>query len=152
MSVLHLLQKTFTYKACNTFTDYTLAFTVSMPTSYWLECFRDNVVFPVYLYQRWFHLWIKAERTYLRSFTRKIPRGNLIQTKCSSTSGEPLCSWLQAEQSLDLVLWKHSCNSLDITSLAFPELLNVPHRSPQISLFTFMLHLERTVGTSLHNL
>lgn len=105
-----------------------------MPTSYWLECLRDNVVFPVYLYQKWFHLWIKAERTYLRSFTRKSPRGNRIQTKRSSTSGEPLCSWLQAEQSLDLVLWKHCCNSLDNTSLAFPELLNVPHRSPYLPL------------------
>lgn len=53
-SVLHLPWKAFTYKAASTFIDHVLAFIITMPTSYWLACFRDNVVFLVHLYQRWF--------------------------------------------------------------------------------------------------
>ncbi|KAJ8303378.1 hypothetical protein KUTeg_019774 [Tegillarca granosa] len=39
--------------AFNTFIDDIFAFIITMPTAHRLACFRDDVVFVVYLYQRW---------------------------------------------------------------------------------------------------
>ncbi|KAK3085426.1 hypothetical protein FSP39_003122 [Pinctada imbricata] len=52
-SVAHLPWRAFTYKAFNTFIDDVFAFIITMPTAHRLACFRDDVVFVVYLYQRW---------------------------------------------------------------------------------------------------
>uniref|UniRef100_A0A673SML1 Lipid scramblase CLPTM1L n=1 Tax=Suricata suricatta TaxID=37032 RepID=A0A673SML1_SURSU len=41
------------WQAFNTFIDDVFAFIITMPTSHRLACFRDDVVFLVYLYQRW---------------------------------------------------------------------------------------------------
>ncbi|XP_068603280.1 lipid scramblase CLPTM1L [Brachionichthys hirsutus] len=54
-SVAHLPWKAFMYKAFNTFIDDVFAFVITMPTSHRLACFRDDVVFLVYLYQRWLY-------------------------------------------------------------------------------------------------
>ncbi|XP_017900166.1 PREDICTED: cleft lip and palate transmembrane protein 1-like protein isoform X4 [Capra hircus] len=54
-SVAHLPWKAFTYKAFNTFIDDVFAFVITMPTSHRLACFRDDVVFLVYLCQRWLY-------------------------------------------------------------------------------------------------
>lgn len=54
-SVAHLPWKAFTYKAFNTFIDDVFAFVITMPASHRLACFRDDVVFLVYLYQRWLY-------------------------------------------------------------------------------------------------
>uniref|UniRef100_A0A8C7D7Y2 Lipid scramblase CLPTM1L n=1 Tax=Oncorhynchus kisutch TaxID=8019 RepID=A0A8C7D7Y2_ONCKI len=54
-SVAHLPWKAFMYKAFNTFIDDIFAFIITMPTSHRLACFRDDVVFLVYLYQRWLY-------------------------------------------------------------------------------------------------
>uniref|UniRef100_A0A8C5MBW2 Lipid scramblase CLPTM1L n=1 Tax=Leptobrachium leishanense TaxID=445787 RepID=A0A8C5MBW2_9ANUR len=54
-SVAHLPWKAFTYKAFNTFIDDIFAFIITMPTSHRLACFRDDVVFLIYLYQRWLY-------------------------------------------------------------------------------------------------
>uniref|UniRef100_A0A8C8ZDM3 Lipid scramblase CLPTM1L n=1 Tax=Prolemur simus TaxID=1328070 RepID=A0A8C8ZDM3_PROSS len=42
-------------QAFNTFIDDVFAFIITMPTSHRLACFRDDVVFLVYLYQRWLY-------------------------------------------------------------------------------------------------
>merc|ERR1712156_1098836 len=54
-SVAHLPWKAFMYKAFNTFIDDVFAFLIKMPTSHRLACFRDDVVFLFYLYQRWIY-------------------------------------------------------------------------------------------------
>nr|KAG5707486.1 hypothetical protein BaRGS_011990 [Batillaria attramentaria] len=54
-SVAHLPWRAFMYKAFNTFIDDIFAFIISMPTAHRLACFRDDVVFLVYLYQRWLY-------------------------------------------------------------------------------------------------
>jgi len=41
------------YKALNTFVDDLFAFIIRMPTMHRLSCLRDDLVFLVYLYQRW---------------------------------------------------------------------------------------------------
>nr|XP_022340363.1 cleft lip and palate transmembrane protein 1-like protein [Crassostrea virginica]XP_022340364.1 cleft lip and palate transmembrane protein 1-like protein [Crassostrea virginica] len=54
-SVAHLPWRAFTYKAFNTFIDDIFAFIITMPTAHRLACFRDDVVFFFYLYQRWLY-------------------------------------------------------------------------------------------------
>ncbi|XP_050430955.1 lipid scramblase CLPTM1L-like [Adelges cooleyi] len=54
-SVAHLPWKTFMYKAFNTFIDDLFAFIIPMPTAHRLACFRDDIVFLIYIYQRWLY-------------------------------------------------------------------------------------------------
>lgn len=54
-SVAHLPWKSFMYKAFNTFIDDLFAFIIKMPTSHRVACFRDDIVFFCYLYQRWLY-------------------------------------------------------------------------------------------------
>ena len=41
------------FQAFNTFVDDAFAFAIAMPMSHRIACLRDDVVFFVYLYQRW---------------------------------------------------------------------------------------------------
>uniref|UniRef100_A0A646QJ20 Cleft lip and palate transmembrane protein 1 n=1 Tax=Hemiscolopendra marginata TaxID=943146 RepID=A0A646QJ20_9MYRI len=52
-SVAHMPWRMMTYKALNTFIDDIFAFVIKMPTMYRLGCFRDDIVFFIFLYQRW---------------------------------------------------------------------------------------------------
>src|SRR4051794_35170659 len=45
--------KTLMYKTLGTFVDDLFAFCIKMPTLHRLACLRDDVVFFVYLYQKW---------------------------------------------------------------------------------------------------
>ncbi|KAJ1918558.1 hypothetical protein IWQ60_007470 [Tieghemiomyces parasiticus] len=54
-SVAHMPWRTFMYKALNTFVDDLFAFVITMPTLHRLACLRDDVVFVVYLYQKWIY-------------------------------------------------------------------------------------------------
>ncbi|PNF24787.1 Cleft lip and palate transmembrane protein 1-like protein [Cryptotermes secundus] len=54
-SVAHLPWKAFMYKAFNTFIDDLFAFIITMPTAHRVACFRDDIVFLIYLYQRWLY-------------------------------------------------------------------------------------------------
>lgn len=54
-SVAHLPWRMLTYKFLNTFIDDIFAFIIKMPTLYRLGCFRDDLIFLVYLYQRWIY-------------------------------------------------------------------------------------------------
>jgi len=52
-SVEHLPWRALTYKAMNTFVDDIAAFLIDMPVMHRLSCFRDDIIFFVYVYQRW---------------------------------------------------------------------------------------------------
>lgn len=54
-SVAHLPWRMLSYKFINTFIDDLFAFVIRMPTMYRIGCFRDDIVFLVYLYQRWIY-------------------------------------------------------------------------------------------------
>lgn len=54
-SVSHLPWRTFVYKAFNTFIDDFFAFIIRMPTMHRLRCLRDDIIFFIYLYQRWIY-------------------------------------------------------------------------------------------------
>ncbi len=52
-SVAHLPWRQMTYKFLNTIIDDLFAFVIKMPTLHRLSVFRDDLVFAVFLYQRW---------------------------------------------------------------------------------------------------
>merc|ERR1712113_1255658 len=54
-SVAFLPWRKFIYRALTTFIDDLFAFIIRMPTMHRLSCFRDDIVFFVYLYQRWLY-------------------------------------------------------------------------------------------------
>ncbi|CAJ1083537.1 cleft lip and palate transmembrane protein 1-like protein [Xyrichtys novacula] len=75
-SVAHLPWKAFMYKAFNTFIDDVFAFIITMPTSHRLACFRDDVVFLIYLYQRWLYPVDKTRvNEYGVSYDEDKPKG-----------------------------------------------------------------------------
>mmetsp|Transcript_9589 Transcript_9589/g.31312 ORF Transcript_9589/g.31312 Transcript_9589/m.31312 type:complete len:693 (-) Transcript_9589:110-2188(-) len=54
-SVSHLPWKLLCFRFVNTFIDDLFAFVIKMPTMHRVSCFRDDIVFIVYLYQRWIY-------------------------------------------------------------------------------------------------
>ena len=54
-SVAHLPWQVLGYKFVNTFIDDLFSFVIRMPTMARISCFRDDIVFFVYLYQRWLY-------------------------------------------------------------------------------------------------
>lgn len=52
-SVAHMPAKAMMYKFLNTFIDDLFAFTIKMPLLHRLATFRDDIIFFVYIYQRW---------------------------------------------------------------------------------------------------
>ncbi|XP_046737952.1 cleft lip and palate transmembrane protein 1 homolog [Diprion similis] len=64
-SVAHLPWRMMSYKFLNTFIDDIFAFVIKMPTLYRLGCFRDDIVFFIFLYQRWIY---KTDLTRVNEF------------------------------------------------------------------------------------
>ena len=54
-SVAHLPWRVLVYKSLNTFIDDLFSFIIRMPTLARVSCFRDDIVFFIYLYQRWLY-------------------------------------------------------------------------------------------------
>jgi hypothetical protein len=64
-SVAHLPWRMLSYKFLNTFVDDIFAFVIKMPTLYRIGCFRDDIVFFIFLYQRWIY---KIDHTRVNEF------------------------------------------------------------------------------------
>ncbi|KAH9713035.1 cleft lip and palate associated transmembrane protein-like [Citrus sinensis] len=64
-SVAHLPWRQMTYKFLNTIIDDLFAFVIKMPTLHRLSVFRDDLVFLIYLYQRWIY---KVDKTRVNEF------------------------------------------------------------------------------------
>uniref|UniRef100_K3X6Q4 Cleft lip and palate transmembrane protein 1 n=1 Tax=Globisporangium ultimum (strain ATCC 200006 / CBS 805.95 / DAOM BR144) TaxID=431595 RepID=K3X6Q4_GLOUD len=61
-SVAHLPWRAMVYKSLNTFIDDLFAFVIKMPWMHRLSCFRDDLIFFIYLYQKWIYP-VDATRT-----------------------------------------------------------------------------------------
>lgn len=90
-SVAHLPWRMLTYKALNTFIDDIFAFVIRMPTLYRIGCLRDDVIFFIFLYQRWIYP-IDPRRVneygVSQEMLEKRKRGELPTT--SEANGAPL--------------------------------------------------------------
>jgi hypothetical protein len=63
-SVDHLPQNVFFYKFLNTIIDDLFSFIITMPTMHRISCFRDDIIFVVYLYQRYIYRVDKTRGLY----------------------------------------------------------------------------------------
>mmetsp|Transcript_18043 Transcript_18043/g.12989 ORF Transcript_18043/g.12989 Transcript_18043/m.12989 type:complete len:155 (+) Transcript_18043:1441-1905(+) len=54
-SVEHMPQRTMVYRFLNTIIDDLFSFIIVMPTMHRISCFRDDVIFVIYLYQRYIY-------------------------------------------------------------------------------------------------
>jgi len=66
------------YKSLNTFIDDLFAFIIKMPTMHRLSCFRDDIIFFIYLYQRWIY---PVDKTRINEF------GQLTEENIGSVEG-----------------------------------------------------------------
>jgi hypothetical protein len=64
-SVAHMPGKAMMYKFLNTFIDDLFAFTIKMPILHRLATFRDDIIFFIYIYQRWVY---KVDYTRVNEF------------------------------------------------------------------------------------
>jgi hypothetical protein len=64
-SVAHMPSKAMMYKFLNTFIDDLFAFTIKMPLLHRLATFRDDIIFFIYLYQKWAY---KVDYTRINEF------------------------------------------------------------------------------------
>jgi hypothetical protein len=69
-SVEHMPQRTLFYKFLNTIIDDLFSFIIKMPTMHRISCFRDDVIFVVYLYQRYTYRVDKTRGMYA---TERLP-------------------------------------------------------------------------------
>jgi len=79
-SVAHLPIKALAYKAVNTVIDDLFAFIIKMPALHRLACFRDDLVFAIFLYQRW---------AYRVDMTRVNEFGQSFSATGEETTGAP---------------------------------------------------------------
>lgn len=63
-SVEHLPQKALMYRFLNTIIDDLFSFIITMPTMHRISCFRDDIIFVIYMYQRWIYRVDKTRGMY----------------------------------------------------------------------------------------
>jgi hypothetical protein len=84
-SVAHLPWRQMTYKFLNTIVDDLGAFIIKAPFLYRLSVFRDDVVFLMYIYQRWIY---RVDKTRVNEFgfSDKAPEGTPAVTSASQSA------------------------------------------------------------------
>ena len=91
-SVAHLPWRMMTYKALNTFIDDIFAFVIKMPTMYRIGCFRDDIVFFIFLYQRYiYRVRLKKPLVIVKNLNPSFK--NRSTTAESMSSGSPETCW-----------------------------------------------------------
>ena len=97
-SVACLPWRFFMYKALNTFIDDLFAFIIKMPAMHRAACFRDDLVFVVFLYQRWIYpvdetrrneFGITGEEEDAKSGTKKALKSEEAAADIDSAEGKP---------------------------------------------------------------
>lgn len=87
-SVAHLPWRMMTYKFLNTFIDDIFAFVIKMPTMYRLGCFRDDIVFFIFLYQRWIYK-VDAKRVNEFGFSAEMLAEEKVKKDGKAIEGPP---------------------------------------------------------------
>lgn len=82
-SVEHMPSRTLTYRFLNTIIDDLFSFIITMPTMHRISCFRDDVIFVVYLYQRYYY---KVDKTRGMYATERNSTAEAIAETSSDTT------------------------------------------------------------------
>jgi hypothetical protein len=56
--------RTLTYKFLNTIIDDLFSFIITMPMMHRISCFRDDLIFVIYMYQRYYYVTDKSRGLY----------------------------------------------------------------------------------------
>jgi len=90
-SVAHLPWRAMVYKFLNTIIDDLFAFVIKMPTLHKLSVFRDDLIFVIYLYQRWtYRVDKKRVNEYgLVAKDMEDEEGDANATQAAAAGGEP---------------------------------------------------------------
>jgi hypothetical protein len=97
-SVAHLPWRMLTYKFINTFIDDLFAFVIKMPTLYRIGCFRDDVVFFIFLYQRYIYR-VDPKRTNEFGFSKEELDQQDAEAKANGQVGQGDAQQLAVEDS-----------------------------------------------------
>ncbi|KAH8582562.1 cleft lip and palate family of eukaryotic membrane s (potential transporters) with 9 transmembrane domains [Cryptosporidium sp. chipmunk genotype I] len=84
-SVDHLPWRFLVYKALNTFIDDVFSFIIDMPWMHRMACFRDDIIFIIYLYQRWIYRSKKNQQSDIKSVDTSIIDSNGAKDSDSSS-------------------------------------------------------------------
>ncbi|KAH7650471.1 cleft lip and palate family protein [Cryptosporidium bovis] len=79
-SVDHLPWRFLIYKALNTFIDDIFSFIIDMPWMHRMACFRDDIIFIIYIYQRWIYRTDKS-RTLFKDPSVEKENNDEVQIK-----------------------------------------------------------------------
>ncbi|ERS95612.1 hypothetical protein HMPREF1624_08128 [Sporothrix schenckii ATCC 58251] len=85
-SVAHMPGKAMMYKFVNTFIDDLFAFTIKMPFLHRLATFRDDIIFFIYLYQRWAY---RVDYTRVNEFGQGGDDGDAAEAETTTTAPQP---------------------------------------------------------------
>ncbi len=84
-SVAHMPWKAMVYKSLNTFIDDLFAFVVKMPALHRAACLRDDLIFFVYLYQRWAY---PVDLARVNEYGQESGTGSAAPTTTTGAEGE----------------------------------------------------------------
>lgn len=87
-SVEHMPGRALFYRFLNTIIDDLFSFIITMPTLHRLSCFRDDVIFVIYLYQRWAYRVDKTRGLYATE-KKEIKVKKTERDEALPTSEEP---------------------------------------------------------------
>ncbi|CAL8463959.1 g3494 [Coccomyxa elongata] len=99
-SVAHLPWRQLTYKFLNTIIDDLFAFVIKMPTLHRLSVFRDDIVFLVYLYQRWIYR-VDKKRANEFGFSAEPEERATGEAAALTAGAEPTASAIPSEAKKD---------------------------------------------------
>ncbi|KAL3656383.1 hypothetical protein V7S43_018756 [Phytophthora oleae] len=100
-SVAHLPWRAMVYKSLNTFIDDLFAFVIKMPWMHRLSCFRDDLIFFIYLYQRWKYP-VDAKRTneFGQGPTEEEEASNAIEGTTALPAAETVAAAVDATEEI----------------------------------------------------
>ena len=79
-----------TYKSINTFIDDLFAFIIKMPLMHRVACLRDDLIFFIFLYQRWIY---RVDYTRVNEFGQcAMPTEEMLKEKEKETEGGGISS------------------------------------------------------------
>mmetsp|Transcript_6193 Transcript_6193/g.10042 ORF Transcript_6193/g.10042 Transcript_6193/m.10042 type:complete len:234 (+) Transcript_6193:1343-2044(+) len=85
-SVEHMPGKALFYRFLTTIIDDLFSFIITMPTMHRVSCFRDDIIFVIYIYQRWIY---KVDNTRgMYATEKKTDKSEVEDQKSTSTAAE----------------------------------------------------------------
>jgi len=102
-SVEHMPQRTLFYRFLSTIIDDLFSFIITMPTLHRISCFRDDVIFVVYLYQRYAYRVDKTRGMYATERTQaqladSVAQGTVASSSAPADQTEPQVQIQQQQQ------------------------------------------------------